>query len=350
MQPRREVIDDVIDADRDIDSDRDLDAGADPDPGVERDVAAVHPELRELYRRARPSFVPDVTSTAAQLRARGRNPIVAGLIESVELHEVRDLEIPTADGARSARLYRPTEFAGLPGHVHFHGGGWALGSVADSDEGARLLAARLGAAVVSVDYRLAPEHPWPAGPEDCYAATTWVADNATALGIDAGDLTIGGDSAGANLATVVALMCRDRGGPQLRAQWLALGAFDLTLPGTPSMQRYGRGFVIDRLDLERWVGWYVDPSQRREPYVSPVFADVHGLPPAVIVSASCDPLYDQSLAFADHLRAAGVGVTEVRCEGHVHGSQFLTAATASARAHHAAAVSALVAARGEVLS
>jgi acetyl esterase len=314
---------------------------------LERDVAEVHPELRDVYRVVRQAMIPDVTKSAATRRAEAEaGPgIVTDMVEEVELHEVRDLEIPVDGGVIPARLYRPTADATLPGYVHFHGGGWFIGSVDASDRTVRMLASKMGAAVVSVGYRLAPEHMWPTAPEDCFAATRWVHDHAAELGIDGDDLVVGGDSAGGNLAAAVALMCRDRGGPALAAQWLMIGMYDLTLPDSPSLDRYGKGFALDRDEMHMCLGWYVAPDDRHEPYASPMFADLAGLPPAVLSSASCDPLYDQSVEYAERLRAAGVGVVEVRCEGHLHGSMLLTGLSASAREHTRESVAALAAAR-----
>lgn len=310
---------------------------------LERDVAEVHPELQDLFRAVRAASAEGAGRSIEELRAQPS--MVSGLIEEVDLAEVRDLVIPTPGGSIPARLYRPHGTRPTPGHVHLHGGAWVLGSVANADPGARLLAALLGAVVVSVDYRLAPEHPWPAAPEDCFAATSWVAAHAAELDIDPTQLTVGGDSAGANLAAVVALMCRDRGGPSLRAQWLAVGAFDLTLPDTDSMRRYGQGFVVDRDDLARYIDLYVASGDRRAAYATPTYADLWGLPPAVVISASCDPLYDQSVAFAYRLRAADVAVAEVRCAGHLHGSMYLTRATPSGRRHLEEAAAAFVSLR-----
>lgn len=322
------------------------------DEELERDVAAVHPELRDLYRTVRVAMggPPDLTTPAAERRAAAEAgpSLVGDLVDDVEVHEVRDLEIPV-DGAEGgfipARLYRPTADAVLAGHVHFHGGGWFLGSIASSDRGVRLLSSKLGLAMVSVGYRLAPEHRWPAAPEDCYAATRWVHEHAAELGIDGDDLSVGGDSAGANLAAAVTLMARDRGGPALRAQLLLIGAYDLTLPSTPSLERYGRGFVLDRDELDLCLDWYTDPADRTNPYASPIFGDLTGLPPAVVAAATCDPIFDQSVAYADKLRAAGVPVSTLWCEGHLHGSMLLTKAFPSSAAYLEETVAAFVAAR-----
>ncbi len=315
---------------------------------IDADAALVHPDLRELYRTVRRTAPPPPADmTLAERRAAAEAPgTVTGLVEAVELAEVIDLEIPVATAVLPARLYRPMVDTHGAGHVHFHGGGFVLGSLAGSDVAVRLLTARTGATIVSVGYRLAPEHRWPIPPEDCYAATCWVHEHATELGVDPDDLSVGGESAGANLAAVVALMARDRGGPPLAAQLLMIGVYDLDLPMTPSLERFGHGgFMINHDELLRMTDWYLESGERSHPYASPIRAAAGGLPAAVVVSATCDPLFDQSVAYADHLRSAGVQVAEVRCEGHLHGSMMLTGASPSAAGYIDATAAALAAAR-----
>jgi acetyl esterase len=176
--------------------------------------------------------------------------------------------------------------------------------------------------VVSVDYRLAPEHRWPAAAEDVYAVTQWAAMNAADLGGDAGRIVVGGDSAGGNLAVVTALMARDRGGPPLAGQ-LLLYPVVAAYFGRESYRLFGKGFYNPKPALQWYWDQYV-PSHvdRRNPYTSPLYADLSGVPPAVVVIAGHDPLRDEGIAYADALK--GAGVVTVRClyEGGIHG--FMT--------------------------
>jgi acetyl esterase len=177
---------------------------------------------------------------------------------------------------------------------------------------------------VAVGYRLAPEHPYPTAAEDCYAGLCWVATNADALGIDPGRIAVGGGSAGGNLAAVVALMARDRGGPSLRAQVLDIPATDLTM-ASASIAANGEGYLLTRVGMEECRAFYVpDPAQWREPYASPLHASDHtNLPPACITTCEYDPLRDEGEQYAAKLIAAGVPVTMQRAIGHIHGSHHM---------------------------
>lgn len=230
------------------------------------------------------------------------------------LHEIRDLVSP---GGVPVRLYLPSSGSEAgPLHVHLHGGGWWMGSIATVDPMARELALRLGMAVLSVDYRLAPEHPWPAAPEDVYEVLTWMAEAHDSI-------SIGGESAGANLAAVVCLMARERGGPRLVAQWLDVPAVDLRLPQDESCRLYGSGYGIELAQLAAVLAWYSEDLEH--PHVSPATADLTGLPMAIVTTAELDPLRDQGEAFAAALESAGVPVVLRRAEGHIHGTGWLTA-------------------------
>jgi acetyl esterase len=196
--------------------------------------------------------------------------------------------------------------------------------------------------VVSVDYRLAPEHPYPAAPEDCYAATQWVAKNGSEIGIDVSRLAIGGDSAGGNLTAVTALMARDRGGPGLRFQLLVYPVTDYALD-TPSYRENGEGYFLTR-DMMRWFWqqYLADPSHADHPYASPLrAADLANLPPALCITAGYDPLRDEGEAYAERLRAAGVAARTSRYEGMFHGFFGMAAQIDAARKAVAEAAAAL---------
>jgi acetyl esterase len=242
--------------------------------------------------------------------------------EAEPVAAVDNRAIPGPAGEIPIRLYRP-ESAGAgaaPCLVWLHGGGFVIGSIDTSDGTCRALANRTGAVVVSVDYRLAPEDPFPAGPEDAYTAVTWIAANGTDLGIDPSRIAVGGDSAGGNLTAVVALMARDRGGPDLRFQLLVYPVTDHSFE-TRSYLENADGYLLTRdAMIWFWDHYIADPVGRDDPYASPLRAgDVSGLPPAFVITAEYDPLRDEGEAYADKLRAAGVPVTLTRYDGMIHG-------------------------------
>ncbi|MEN8159131.1 MAG: alpha/beta hydrolase, partial [Myxococcota bacterium] len=208
----------------------------------------------------------------------------------------------------------------LPALVYFHGGGWVIGSIDTHDGSCRDLANRIGCVVVSVDYRLAPENPYPAAAEDCYAATKWVSENAAAVGVDPGRIAIGGDSAGGNLTAAVALMARDRGAPALRHQLLVYPVTDADF-SRPSYRENAEGYLLTTKAMEWFWGHYVpDPARRQDAYAAPLRApDLSGLPPAFVLTAEYDPLRDEGEALAARLEQAGVPTRLTRYEGAIHG-------------------------------
>lgn len=238
----------------------------------------------------------------------------------------------SADGI-PARLYRPGAAADLPLIVYFHGGGWVVGSVAGSDATCRRLANASGCAVLSAEYRLAPEHKFPAAVEDAYAATAWAAAHARELGCDPARLAVAGDSAGGNLAAVVCLMAREAGGPRIARQLLIYPVIDARA-GYPSYTENGDGPGLTGAAMAWYVRHYVrTPAEREDPRVSPILAREHrGLPPAMVLTAEYDPLRDEGEAYADRLRAAGVEVDARRYDGMVHGFWGFAAAAPSAAA------------------
>jgi acetyl esterase len=208
----------------------------------------------------------------------------------------------------------------LPVLVFFHGGGWVVGNVESHDTMCRHLANRAGCAVVSVDYRLAPEHKFPAAVDDCFTATAWVAGNAAALGIDPGRLAVGGDSAGGNLAAVVSLMARDKGAPRISYQLLIYPAMDAAMRHD-SINRFAEGYVLTRATMRWFYEQYLRAAHDAADWrASPLLAtDLGDLPPAFVLTAGYDPLSDEGDAYAERLAAAGVPVTHRRFPGQVHG-------------------------------
>jgi acetyl esterase len=262
---------------------------------------------------------------------------------------VEDGRVPGPAGDIPVRVYTPEGRAPLPVLVFFHGGGWVIGSLESHDGICRLLANRAGCVVVSVDYRLAPEHPYPAAAEDAYAATRWVAEHAATLGGDPQRIAVGGDSAGGNLTAVVALMARDRGGPRLVHQLLVYPVTDAP-GGNRSYRENGEGYFLTTTMMEWFWEHYTggDPS-RRDPYLAPLHAtDVRGLPPALVITAEFDPLRDEGEAYAERLRAAGVPVQVTRYPGMIHGFFGMTGLLDRARESVTEAATALRAAFGSL--
>ena len=233
---------------------------------------------------------------------------------------VEDRLIPGRDAQIPVRLYAPQGRAPFPVLVFFHGGGFVIGSIELYDEFCRALANGAGAIVISVGYRLAPEHKFPAAVEDCYAATKWVAENARAIGGDSTRIAVGGDSAGGNLAAVVALMARDNGIVPLVLQLLMYPATDLA-HDTLSAQENANDYFLTRGDMLWFRSLYLrSDADRNSPYVSPLLAqDLHRLPPALVITAEYDPLRDEGEAYAARLREAGVTTTCTRYNGMIHG-------------------------------
>jgi acetyl esterase len=243
------------------------------------------------------------------------------------VHKVEDRKIPGPGGEIPLRIYTPAgKSNGIL--VYFHGGGWVVGDIASHDYVCRALNNESECVVVSVDYRLAPEHKFPAGPDDCYAATQWASKNAGSLGSDADHIAVGGDSAGGNLAASIALMARDRGGPRIRHQMLIYPAIDAAMNTASQKEFTADGFVLSKLDMEWFWGYYLKDSKDGEnPYASPNRAkDLKNLPTAHVITASHDPLRDEGEAFAEQLKKAGNKVKLKRYEGVVHGFVSLQAA------------------------
>lgn len=261
---------------------------------------------------------PVETLSVAEARARGGSVSVPPPLPAEPLAEVRDVVI-NALPPIAARLYRPRSGT-LPLLVYFHGGGWVVGSVTISDPFCRALANASGCAVLSVEYRLAPEDRYPAAADDAYAATRWSADHASDLGIDASRIAVGGSSAGGNLAAVVSLMARERGRPAVAFQLLHVPVTDHDFD-SPSYRANATGFGLTRKGMRWfWDHYAPDPKLRDEPHASPLRAkDLSGLPPAHIVTAECDVLRDEGKAYATRLREAGVPTTYVEYPGMVHG-------------------------------
>jgi acetyl esterase len=243
--------------------------------------------------------------------------------------EVRDLAIPAPSCTIPARLYRPEAEEPAPLVVYLHGGGWTLGSIESFDTVVRALANASGAIVVSVGYRLAPEAPFPAGLEDCLCAVRWLAANAAELGADPERLAIAGDSAGGNLATVVAR--RLRGEVDLRMQALIYPVTDAGC-NTASYGDFGEGHGLTAASMQRFWNLYLAGADGLDPDASPLRAqDLAGSPPAFVLTAGFDPLRDEGEAYCEALRDAGVEAELSRYDGAIHGFWRWLAATQLSR-------------------
>lgn len=250
-------------------------------------------------------------------------------------------EVVEVDGGRIyARTYRPGP-GRLPVHLFVHGGGWCAGSLDERDPRCRQIAAGARCVVVSIDYRLAPENTFPTAPEDCYRVLEWVVAEADRLDVDPSRISVSGESAGGNLAAVLCLMTRDRGGPAIAHQWLDVPATDLTME-QPSVSSTPPGYLLDHEDMTEYRDAYLrSEADQTDPYASPLHAeDLSGLPPAWITTCGADPLRDDGRAYADRLRDAGVDVVHRHLAGHVHPS-FAFTRIASAAALERDAVAAL---------
>ena len=246
-------------------------------------------------------------------------PGLAGFGGPVEdIARVENRTVPGPAQPIPIRIYRPSSEHRLPVLLFFHGGGFVLGSLDSQDRQCRSLANVSGCVVIGVDYRLAPEHPYPAATEDAYAATRYVAEHASDFDVDASRIAVGGESAGGNLATVVALMARERGGPSLRFQLLIYPVTDFT-DDSPSMHEFDGVFLSLRMQDWFAASYLPNTADRHAPYASPLHAtDVRGLPPALVITAECDMVRDQAEAYARKMQAAGVQVTLKRYDGMIH--------------------------------
>lgn len=297
-------------------------------------LAADIQALIAIAARARGESLAEGTDpVAARVQRREEAAIVAER-PTIAMARVEQLEIPGPGGPMPARLYVP-EAAGdgpLPLVVYFHGGGWVIGDLETHDSPCRFLAAHSGAAVLAVDYRLAPEHPFPAAAEDAFAAYAWARANAGRLGADPARIAVAGDSAGGNLAAVACLAARDEGVPGPAMQLLIYPVTD-TGRELPSRQLFREGFLLTRRDMAYYEDRYLPPgTDRSDPRVAVLqAADLGGLPPAYVAVAGFDPLRDEGLAYAERLRSAGVPVALRLHPGLVHTFVNLTAISPTSR-------------------
>ena len=302
--------------------------------------------VRALLDQMKAAALPKLWELAPPAaRAAMKSRLLGG--KDAPIGKTEDRRIPGPEGDIPVRVYTPldTKDALLPGLVFFHGGGFVIGDLDTHDDLCRCLANGSGCRVVSVGYRLAPECPFPAAVEDCYAATKYAAAHAGEFGIRADQLAVGGDSAGGNLAAVVCQLAKAEG-PKIGFQLLIYPVTQLGQPEMPSMKENEKGYFLERDSMAWFTRMYCpDAKHHGDARMSPLLAkDLSGLPPAYVVTAGFDPLRDEGKAYADKLDAAGVSVTYVNYPGMIHGFFSLRGLIPKAREAVAAAAAAVNAA------
>jgi len=307
-------------------------------PAVSLDGDTLAPDLQlTLAVLERPGKAPVETVSPKEARAERRRlaAVYAGRV--TEVGAVRDLDIDTQGGGLRARHYAPpTAGETRPLLVFYHGGGFTYGDLETHDAFCRLLCAHAGVHVLAIDYRLAPEHPFPAAAEDARAALRWASEHAHELGADAACVGVGGDSAGGNLAAVAAQLAAHDGGPAPALQLLIYPVVDFTRQTGRSRELFGEGFFLTTRDMDWFDGNYLGPAREAalDPRVSPILAqDLSGLARAIVVTAAFDPLRDEGEAYAEAMRAAGTPVILRRFGGLIHA--FINLAGVSTRCRDA---------------
>lgn len=277
-------------------------------------------EVRQLLALISPPGAPALHELGVEQAREGMTAMLAAQPEPEPVAAVENRTFPGPVDARPVRIYRPEGEGPHPALVYLHGGGWVLCNLDTHDGTCRSLCNQAGCVVVSVDYRLAPEHRFPAGLEDCYAAVRWVAERSSELGVDPARIAVGGDSAGGNLTAAVTLLARERGGPRLVHQLLVYPVTDARCD-TASYEANAEGYFLTR-EAMRWFWQHYLPSEAHgaDPLASPLRArDLAGLPPATVITAEFDPLRDEGEAYARRLEEAGVPVRHRRYDGVIHG-------------------------------
>jgi acetyl esterase len=281
----------------------------------------LNPQARALLNRIEQAGIPPThTLTPADARRFYRDRRQITQPDPPALEDVRDLAARGSDMPIPVRLYRPVTAGVLPVLVYYHGGGWTIGDLDTHDVLCRQLALGARCAVVSVDYRMGPEHRFPAAVDDCIAAVRWVREEATALGIDPARIAVGGDSAGGNLAAVVAIAVRDAGDPPLAFQLLIYPATDMRRVA-PSHTTNAQGYLLTADSIRYYHDHYIDdPKHDLDWRASPLLAaDLSRLPPAFVLVAGYDPLRDEGIHYAQRLTESGVRTSLVSYERQIHG-------------------------------
>ena len=285
-------------------------------------VQNLDPQAKMLIEKAESAGNPELyTLDPVAARKQFLELSSAVAIEPDEVGSVEDRWIKGSQQNIKIRLYRPSDASDkLPVIIYFHGGGWVIGDLDSHDSVCRKLCSGSGCVLVSVDYRLAPEHKFPAAVDDCFAATKWVSNNGSALGIENTRLAVAGDSAGGNLAAVVSHLARDAGGPNIAYQLLIYPATDMTMSQS-SHQTLGAGYRLTKPLMEWFIDHYLnDESDRSDTRASPLFnSNFANLPETLLVTAGFDPLRDEGARYAERLVAGGIKTTYVPYSTMIHG-------------------------------
>jgi cation diffusion facilitator CzcD-associated flavoprotein CzcO/acetyl esterase/lipase len=283
------------------------------------EVVRLQPDVRLVLNMLADMKLPPIESFGSQGARDFVNEFNKSRPAGRPVGEVVDGTLQGADGPLPYRLYRPATPGPHPIVVYFHGGGWVLGDEQSDDPFCRDMCRRAGMSFVSVGYRHAPEHRFPAAAEDGYAATRWIADHAAELGGKPGPVMVAGWSAGGNVAAVTCQLARDRGGPQISGQLLVCPVTDCTFD-RPSYNENATGYFLTRSLMYWFWDIYCSPADRTDPRVSPLRGNVENLPPAFVATCEFDPLRDEGVAYAQALSAAGVPVEQLKARGHFHSS------------------------------
>lgn len=285
-------------------------------------MSEVDPQVRKLLDQVDEMGIPPFHALSVESARDMYETINAPPDEPEPVADVADHAFETPHGEVPIRVYTPEGEGPFPAIVFLHGGGWILGNLDTSDGTCRTLANEVGAIVISVDYRLGPEHPFPAGVEDAYAAVEWTAKYGDSVGVDTSRIAVAGSSSGGNLAAAVALMARDRDGPDLAHQLLFYPV--LNHPAIAKMESYqenARGYLLEFEDLEYFYDHYIQrDADVRNPYAFPLqMRDLSDVASATVITAEFDPLRDEGVAYAERLADAGVAVDSKTYEGMIHG-------------------------------
>ncbi len=284
----------------------------------------LHPQAQLLIDASQLASLPPLESLSPSEARQHYNQRASNLPVDPIVGDVVDRSLPGPGGEIPIRIYRPADAGPASSDatttaalMFFHGGGWVIGTVDTHDVVCRALCEKIGATVISVEYRLAPEHPFPAAPDDCTAATKWVAEHGEEIGVDGTRIAVCGDSAGGNLASVVVLDCAN--GPKISAQALVYPAVDASREARGSLVENAEGYLLTT-DAMSWFYDHYAPTaeERSNPRCSPLLGEFSGQPPAIVITAEYDPLRDEGKDHADALRAAGVEVEYQQVNGQVH--------------------------------
>jgi acetyl esterase len=291
------------------------------------------PEIRGVLEAMAAQGAPPIETLPLDEARKAAYGMLALAGEPEVVSRVEDRQIPVRSGEIGVRIYTPEGEGPFPGVVYLHGGGWVICDLETHDTVCRAISRRAGAVVIAVNYRRSPEYKFPVPLQDAEDATRWTAANAKALGIDGSRLAIAGDSAGATMATVIAARARDAGSPALALQVMVYPVTNLLTRDTASHAEFGEDHFLTASSMDWFTTQFLArPEDAGDPHVSPAFQeDLSGLPPALVITAECDPLRDEGEAYARRMREAGVAVKLTRYDGMIHPFVNMLGATEGAQ-------------------